>query len=72
MKLNKSLAAMDAEGLEPAIIGKTVATALTAAKPKTRYAPVPNKLVNWWLARFLPARVIDNVVAKNLNLLRKI
>lgn len=71
IRLNKSLAAMDEEGLEASVIGQVVATALTTTKPKTRYAPVPNKLVNWWLARLLPARMIDHVVAKNLGLLPK-
>jgi NAD(P)-dependent dehydrogenase (short-subunit alcohol dehydrogenase family) len=70
VKLNKSLAAMDEEGLEASYIGTVVASALTTAEPKTRYAPVPNKLVNWWLARLLPARTIDQVVAKNLGLTR--
>jgi NAD(P)-dependent dehydrogenase (short-subunit alcohol dehydrogenase family) len=68
---NESLVAMDAEGLEASVIGEVVTTALTTAKPKTRYAPVPNKLVNWWAAIFLPARMIDQVVAKNLGLLPK-
>jgi NAD(P)-dependent dehydrogenase (short-subunit alcohol dehydrogenase family) len=67
-KLNTSLAAMDAEGLEASVIGEVVAHALTTAKPKTRYAPVPNKLMNWWLPRFLPKRMIDGVIAKNLGL----
>jgi NAD(P)-dependent dehydrogenase (short-subunit alcohol dehydrogenase family) len=69
-KLNASLAAMDKEGLEAQVIGDVVATALTTAKPKTRYAPVPNKLVNWWLPRFLPKRMVDGVIAKNLGLNR--
>jgi NAD(P)-dependent dehydrogenase (short-subunit alcohol dehydrogenase family) len=70
-KLNASLAAMDAEGLEASVIGDVVARALTTPKPKTRYAPVPNKLMNWWLPRFLPARMIDNVIAKNLGLTKR-
>jgi NAD(P)-dependent dehydrogenase (short-subunit alcohol dehydrogenase family) len=70
-KLNISLAAMDKEGLEAKVIGDVVAKALTTAKPKTRYAPVPNKLVNWWLPRFLPKRMIDAVIAKNLGLTRQ-
>jgi NAD(P)-dependent dehydrogenase (short-subunit alcohol dehydrogenase family) len=66
---NESLAAMDSEGLEASVVGDVVTTALTTAKPKARYAPVPNKLVNWWAAILLPARMIDKVVAKNLGLL---
>jgi NAD(P)-dependent dehydrogenase (short-subunit alcohol dehydrogenase family) len=68
---NESLVAMDAEGLEASTVGAVVTTALTTAKPKTRYAPVPNKLVNWWAAILLPARMIDQVVGKNLGLIPK-
>jgi NAD(P)-dependent dehydrogenase (short-subunit alcohol dehydrogenase family) len=67
-KLTESLAAMDAEGLEPIVVARTVETALTAAKPKVRYAPVPNPLVNWWLPTLLPKRMIDAVVAGRLGL----
>ncbi len=69
-KLNTSLAAMDKEGLEAHVIGDVVTHALTTPKPKTRYAPVPNKLVNWWLPRFLPKRMVDGIIAKNLGLTR--
>lgn len=68
-KLTQSLAAMDQEGLEVGVIADVVEEALTTSSPKTRYAPVPNKLVNWWLARLLPPRVIDRFVGKSLALL---
>jgi NAD(P)-dependent dehydrogenase (short-subunit alcohol dehydrogenase family) len=68
-RLVQSLAAMDAEGLEPVAVARVVETALSAAKPKVRYAPVPNPLINWWLPTLLPKRMIDRVVAKNLGLL---
>lgn len=66
--LTASLKAMDAEGLEPAVVAATVETALTARNPRPRYAPVPNPLVNWWLPRLLPVRMIDRIVGKNLGL----
>jgi NAD(P)-dependent dehydrogenase (short-subunit alcohol dehydrogenase family) len=68
-RLTQSLAAMDQEGLEVSVVANVVEEALTTAHPKTRYAPVPNKLVNWWLARLLPPRMVDRVVGKNLSLL---
>ena len=68
-RLTQSLAAMDQEGLEVEIVADLVEKALTTPHPKTRYAPVPNKLVNWWLARLLPARMIDRIIGKNLSLL---
>ena len=67
-KLNQSLVAMDAEGLEAHVIGDVVAHALTTPNPKTRYAPVPKKLMNWWLPLLLPKRFIDGIIAKNLGL----
>jgi NAD(P)-dependent dehydrogenase (short-subunit alcohol dehydrogenase family) len=68
-KLTESLKAMDAEGLEAVEVARVVETALSVAKPKVRYAPVPNSLINWWLPTLLPKRMIDGVVAKNLGLL---
>jgi hypothetical protein len=67
-RLVQSLAAMDEEGLEPVQVAEVVHQALTAHRPKTRYAIVPNPLVNWWLARLLPPRMIDRVVASRLGL----
>ena len=46
-------------GLEPELIAKTIEKALTARKPKARYAPVPNKLTNFTLPMLLPKRVGD-------------
>ena len=46
-------------GLAPEIIAQTIEKALTAHKPKARYAPVPNKLTNFTLPMLLPKRTID-------------
>jgi len=67
-KLVDSLKAMDQEGLSVEAVAATVVEALTVPKPKTRYAPVRNPLVNWWLPRLLPARTIDRFVAGQLGL----
>jgi hypothetical protein len=48
-----------------------VYTALTAAKPKTRYAVVPQRLKNWTLPRLLPARMVDDAIAKQMGFIRK-
>lgn len=70
-KFNQSLVAMDEEGLEASVVGEVVATALTTDKPKARYAPVPKKLFNWWLPILMPARMIDDFVAKSLGLVQR-
>ena len=46
-------------------------TALTAAKPRTRYAVVQGKLFNWTLPTLLPRRVVDRVIGGQLGLMRK-
>jgi NAD(P)-dependent dehydrogenase (short-subunit alcohol dehydrogenase family) len=67
-RLEESLAAMDEEGLEASTVADVVLEALTAARPKARYAPVPKPLVNWWLPRLLPKRLVDGVIADRLGL----
>ena len=67
-RLEESLAAMDEEGLEASIVADVVLAALTAARPKPRYAPVPQPLLNWWLPRLLPKRLVDRVIADRLGL----
>jgi NAD(P)-dependent dehydrogenase (short-subunit alcohol dehydrogenase family) len=58
-------------GLPPERLAKTVYIALTAAKPKTRYAVVPQRFKNWTLPRLLPTRMVDDAIAKQMGLIRK-
>lgn len=55
-------------GLDPDIIAETIEEALTARKPKARYAPVPNKLTNFTLPMLLPKRVVDGFFWKRFGL----
>ena len=59
------------EGLAPEAVGAVVARALTAKRPKTRYAVVPNPIQNWFLPRWLPVRMVDRTVGKLIGLLPK-
>lgn len=70
-RLTDSLEAMDREGLEPSVVARTVETALTARNPKARYAPVPDPLMNWWLPRLLPVRMVDRVIGERLGLVSR-
>lgn len=56
------------KGLAPERIGEVVRTALTVAKPRARYAPVPGKLLNWTLPTMLPTRVVDQLIGSQLGL----
>lgn len=58
-------------GLDPSRIGAVVLTALTAARPATRYAPVRQPLVNWVLPNLLPQRWIDWLIARRFGLTRQ-
>ena len=52
------------KGLPPEAIGQAVHIALTTARPKVRYAVVPQRLVNWTL----PKRVLDKLSEKWVGL----
>jgi len=58
-------------GLHPERIARTVYAALTAAKPKARYAVVPQRFKNWTIPRLLPARMVDGAIAKQMGFIRK-
>src|SRR5580658_10392075 len=57
-------------GLSPERLGEAVHRALTTAKPKARYAVVPQRFKNWTLPRLLPVRMLDAQLAKLLGLRR--
>ncbi len=58
------------KGLPPEKIGRAVWTALTTAKPKTRYVVTPDPFQNL-LVNTLPKRTVDRIIAGRLGLLRK-
>jgi NAD(P)-dependent dehydrogenase (short-subunit alcohol dehydrogenase family) len=60
-----------ATGFDPEKVGQTVLEALTAARPKTRYAVVPSPLTRWIIPRLLPRRVIDRAIGRVFKLLAK-
>src|SRR6202789_1010452 len=57
-----------ANGLSPERLGEAVHVALSTAKPKVRYAVIPQRFKNWILPRLLPARMVDAQLAKMLGL----
>lgn len=58
-------------GLEPIVVAKAIERALNDAKPKARYAPVPDKLTNFTLPLLLPKRTVDNFFWKAFGLKRR-
>jgi hypothetical protein len=57
-------------GLPPERLGEAVYVALSTAKPKVRYAVIPQRFKNWTLPRLLPTRMLDAQLAKLLGLTR--
>ncbi len=55
-------------GYSAEAVGNLILKALTVAKPKVRYPIVPNHLFDWAIARLLPKRVLDNILAKEFGL----
>jgi NAD(P)-dependent dehydrogenase (short-subunit alcohol dehydrogenase family) len=62
------VAQLAATGLPAERIAEVIATALTAAKPKTRYQITPDPMRHLIIA-LLPKRVGDRIIAKRLGLL---
>src|ERR1700723_2370337 len=58
-------------GLSPERLGEAVHVALTTAKPKARYAVIPQRFKNWTLPRLLPVRMLDAQLAKLFGLTKR-
>lgn len=58
------------KGLAPEEIGRTIHHALTASKPKVRYAVVPQRFKNWTAPKLLSKRVVDRLIGKQFGLLK--
>ena len=50
-------------GYPPERIAAAIEKALTVRRPRTRYAVVPRRLINWTLPGILPARWVDRLIA---------
>jgi len=55
-------------GLSVDKIAEVVDVALTASRPKARYAPVPKKIINYYLLRVLPKRWVDKIFIRKFGI----
>lgn len=53
-------------GLPAEVIGRTVLTALTSSRPKTRYTVTPEP-VRWLIGQWLPKRTVDRIIARRFG-----
>lgn len=58
-------------GFTAKVVAKAVAQALTANKPKTRYVVGLDAKTSIWLAKIMPDRMLDKLVAQYLGLPKK-
>ena len=69
VNLQKETVARGRNALPVGVVVDAVLHALTASRPKTRYALPSRRISGWWLPRFAPTRWFDRQVAKRLGLL---
>lgn len=55
-------------GFPPARIAEVIGTALTTPRPRSRYAVVPGRLMNWTIPKLLPDRWVDAALGAQLGL----
>jgi NAD(P)-dependent dehydrogenase (short-subunit alcohol dehydrogenase family) len=58
----------EAKGMAPAEIGALLVEVMETPSPKTRYAPVAQKLANWTIPRLLSDRSLDKMMYKALGM----
>jgi NAD(P)-dependent dehydrogenase (short-subunit alcohol dehydrogenase family) len=56
------------KGFRPERLGEAVHLALTARRPRTRYAVVPQRFRNWTLPQLLPKRLLDTLIGRQIGL----
>jgi NAD(P)-dependent dehydrogenase (short-subunit alcohol dehydrogenase family) len=56
------------KGFEPEVIGKLIYQTLIARRPKPRYLPVPQRLINWTFPSRIPTRILDRLMARVLRI----
>ncbi|HLZ84962.1 MAG TPA: SDR family NAD(P)-dependent oxidoreductase [Caulobacteraceae bacterium] len=59
------------KGLTPEQVGEVIATALTARRPRTRYAVLRGEFMNSTLPSMLPRRMVDRMLGGRLGLAPK-
>lgn len=62
---------MGQKGLPAERVAQDAWHALTAQRPKLRYAPIPNKFRDWTVPNLIPDRLLDKVMAKFFGLQRR-
>jgi NAD(P)-dependent dehydrogenase (short-subunit alcohol dehydrogenase family) len=67
-KYGEEALAMRKAAVSPERVASVILTALTARRPKSRYAVVGGRWRNWILPRLVPSRLLDRYIAHRLGL----
>ncbi|MDV2991514.1 MAG: hypothetical protein N4J56_001168 [Chroococcidiopsis sp. SAG 2025] len=59
------------KGYPPEVFGKFIRKVFETPKPKTKYAIVPNLLLDWIIPNTLPARWLDRIIGRKLGFFQK-
>ena len=62
---------MGKKGWDADVIGNLIKNIIENPKPKTRYVATPNRFTNFTLSGILPDRMMDKIIGKNLDLIKK-
>lgn len=62
---------MGKDGLPAKFLGSKIVGIHEAAKPKTYYAFLKGKMANYTLPKYLPDRTVDQIIGKQIGLLKK-
>lgn len=66
--VRKTASKLGQKGISPEVVAKTVSRALAAKRPKARYVVGMDARINIWLAKIMPERVLDTLIAQHLGL----
>ena len=69
-RMQKFMVESGRQGYPPEKVGEVVWQALTAAKPHVRYAVIPGQSFRRIIQMILPKRMVDRIIAKNLEFIK--
>jgi len=68
IRMKEEMQTVGEQGLPPEEIGRLVRDILNNDRPKTRYAVLKDKLMNWNAPMLAPARMVDRAIAKRFGI----
>ena len=69
-RMQKFMVESGRKGYPPEKVGEVVWQALTAAKPRVRYAVIPGRSFRRIIQMILPKRMVDRIIARNLEFIK--